>query len=477
VTITPILVFSAIALVIGWAFPKKWRIWAILGTSLAAIYWLQPGMPLRNLDFWLPSISILLTILVWSITQTPSEDRRARLFSLVVPLLVIIIAILGISLARYVDPICCLTPTRPPDAWRVIIFLLVGAGIATLPGLLTQRKQWLSGLSIILIIGLFIILKSPALATSTSSLVRQVTGQSAELASGQDIIWFGFSFLAFRLLHVLFDFRSGKLPAYPLEEFIIYALFFPALPAGPIDRVQHFITNLRQPESNRISNLSRGGWRILWGIFKKFVVADSLALIALNGQNASQVSSPLWMWVLLYFYSLRIYFDFSGYTDIAIGIGNLIGFSLPENFDRPYIKTNLTAFWNSWHITLAQWFRAYFFNPLTRFLRRRSFNLPAWLIILLAQFSTMLLIGLWHGITWNYAAWGAWHGLGLFIHNRWADYSRARWTVDDDRKLLHRSLRLGSWFITFNYVTLGWVWFILPNLALSRQVFSKLFGL
>ena len=212
------------------------------------------------------------------------------------------------------------------------------------------------------------------------------------------------------------------------------------------------------------------------GIFKKFAVADSLALIALNAANAGQVKSGLWLWVLLYAYALRIYFDFSGYTDIAIGLGKLMGISLPENFDRPYIKPNLTTFWNSWHITLAQWFRAYFFNPLTRAMRSAGRKYPLWLVVLTGQFSTMLLIGLWHGVTWNFAVWGAWHGIGLFVHSRWTEATRARLAGLTGKLWLQRAFTVTGVLITFQYVALGWVWFALPSMQDSGRVFLRLLG-
>jgi alginate O-acetyltransferase complex protein AlgI len=112
-------------------------------------------------------------------------------------------------------------------------------------------------------------------------------------------------------------------------------------------------------------------------LFKKFVIADALALIALNDMLATQVNSTGWMWVHLYAYAFQIYFDFSGYTDIAIGIGRLVGINLPENFLSPYTKPSLTQFWNNWHITLTQWFRSYFFNPFNRWMRGIK-SLPAW---------------------------------------------------------------------------------------------------
>jgi D-alanyl-lipoteichoic acid acyltransferase DltB (MBOAT superfamily) len=189
-----------------------------------------------------------------------------------------------------------------------------------------------------------------------------------------------------------------------------------------------------------------GGQRILLGVFKKFVLADSLAIIALNSQNSMQTAPGVWAWVLLYAYTLRIFFDFAGYTDIALGMGRWLGIHLPENFASPYFKTNLTAFWNSWHITLAQWFRAYFFNPATRALRSSPTKLPVWLVILVGQAGTMLLIGLWHGVTWNFVAWGLWHAIGLFAHNRWSDWARPIMNNLDQRPSLRRLAGLGAGF-------------------------------
>jgi D-alanyl-lipoteichoic acid acyltransferase DltB (MBOAT superfamily) len=180
---------------------------------------------------------------------------------------------------------------------------------------------------------------------------------------------------------------------------------------------------------------------------------------------------------LLYAFALRIYFDFSGYTDIAIGIGMFAGIHLPENFANPYLKTNITAFWNSWHITLAQWFRSYVFNPLTRSLRLSPRHFPAWSIILAGQTITMLLIGLWHGITWSFAIWGLWHAVGLFIHNRWSEWSRPFFAGSGSWGPGKRAtLAVGGWLVTFNYVVLGWVWFALPQPSQAIEAFRKLLG-
>ena len=450
----------------------------MLVASLLAIFWLQPSTPIRNLDFWLPTLSILLTIFVWAVTQAPNRQDKISRWG-VLAFLVIVITVLLIGITRYLGPACCLTKSRPPEFWRIGLVLCLGIAFAAIPLWIKALHRFLPSLSIFIILIIlitFVVLKSDFLGARASAWLRSLTGQPAEQANVLDLAWLGFSFLAFRLLHVLLDFRAGKLPIYSLREFVTFALFFPTVTAGPIDRSQHFIADLREPKGKPAENLIDGGERIVMGLFKKFVIADSLALVSLNGTNASQINSSLWMWVIVYSYALRIYFDFSGYTDLALGLGRWMGVKLPPNFDRPYLKSNMTAFWNSWHMTLAQWFRAYYFNPLTRFLRSRTTKAPVWSIILIGQLTTMLLIGLWHGLTWNYAAWGLWQGVGLFIHNRWLAWSRSRPSSLETRRSLRQALQFCSWLVTFNYIALGWVLFALPNLNLSWRVFQVLFG-
>lgn len=253
-----------------------------------------------------------------------------------------------------------------------------------------------------------------------------------------------------------------------------YVVFFPSLIAGPIDRVERFLRDLRAEFVFNPSDLVEGSRRLLIGVFKKFVIADALAIVALDDMKAMQTSPGLWAWVMLYAYAFRIFFDFSGYTDMALGLARIFGVKLPENFNRPYLKPNLTLFWNSWHITLAQWFRSYYFNPLTRALRVR--NVAPSLIIFLAQTTTMVLIGLWHGITWNFAIWGLWHALGLFIHSRWSEFTKTRVThqASGKRRWLWQGVGVA---LTFHFVALGWVWFALSNVETSLTFFGRLIGL
>lgn len=486
-TLTAILVFALATLLAGWLLPSRWRVWFLLAASILAAYWLQPSTPIRNLDFWFPTASVALTAVTWAVTRTPAAETGRRGWA---AMALVAALIVGVALLRYAGPACCVTPSRPPELLRVLVVLGMAALLVAIPLRFPSSRRFLAPGAIVAILGLLVMLKSPAVAQQTSAWLRLAGGQSELLAAAGDLPWLGYSYLAFRLVHVLRDYQAGKLPALEFGEFVTYALFYPAYTAGPIDRSQRFVGDLRSQAERqtggilaaakdpvRQEQLVQGGSRILVGLFKKFVLADGLALIALNSQNAGQVQPGLWTWVLLYAYALRIYFDFAGYTDIALGLGRMVGIRLPENFDRPYLRQNLTMFWNSWHMTLAQWFRAYYFNPLTRYLRGRPVKIPTWVVLLLGQLTTMLLIGLWHGITWNFAAWGAWHGVGLFIHNRWSDWSRPRWSGVETRPGLHKTLAFGGWLLTFNYVALGWVFFAMPSMKLSLAVFQKLFGI
>lgn len=448
------------------------RLYFLLGLSVLAVFAFQPALPVRGLDFWLPLATVAVTVTGWVLTAPralrtwKSTWRTSLILGLIV---------LALALTRYLNLPSLFTASLPPPIEFVVLGL---GGISLLVFLLarfTDSGKALLVFASLAIISLFLILKTPMLATWVAAALRSWNGQSTLTATAQDLRWLGFSYIAFRLLHTLRDRQTGRLPPVGLAEYVVYMLFFPALTAGPIDRIERFLTDLRQPLALTPEDWTEAGRRVVVGLVKKFVLADSLALIALNGVNAWQVHTAAWTWVLLYAFTFQIYFDFSGYTDIAIGLGRLLGIHLPENFSAPYLKPNLTQFWNNWHMTLTQWFRSYFFNPLTRALRSAKKQLPTPLIILVAQLSTMVLIGLWHGVSANFVLWGLWHGTGLFIHNRWSEFTRPR--SGHLPRPWAKVLGAGSTLLTFQYVALGWVFFALPDPATSWHVFLKLFGL
>jgi D-alanyl-lipoteichoic acid acyltransferase DltB (MBOAT superfamily) len=365
-----------------------------------------------------------------------------------------------------------LTPSMPPRLELVFAALLAVALLAALTG--RVRFGWVHAVGLVALIVVLAALKSPEASLWMARTLRLANGQSAETASSFDIRWLGISYIIFRFIHTLRERQMGTLPEISLREYVTYIFFYPALTAGPIDRLERFVKDLRAAWKPAHEDWIVVVQRIGLGLFKKFVLADSLALMALNAQNAGETQSTFWAWILLYAYTLQIFLDFSGYTDIAIGMARMVGIRLPENFNAPYLRPNVTQFWNNWHMTLTMWFRAYFFNPLTRALRTRQF--PVWLVIFLTQFLTMALIGAWHGLTANFLLWGLWHGLGLFIHNRWSDATRARVSEWATTPLRQNILNASGIFLTFHYAALGWVWFVLPTPALAIQFFGRLFG-
>lgn len=473
-TLIQILFIAGLGLCLAALLWRRHRLWAIFLLSLFSVYIFQPLVPLRNFNYWLPTASIVLTVLTWLVLRTGDDAvGRESVLAGTAALSVIVI----VALIRFIPIQIPWFPSTAPPFTHILIglmtvFLFVVAFLLFPKG--RSLGRWFM---LILLLFVFIILKTEPTALWLSERIRSLQGQSVALVSTLDLSWLGFSYISFRLIHTLRDRQSGRLPSTNLREFATYVLFFPALVAGPIDRIERFIADLDENERLTAERVVQGGRRILAGLFKKFVLADGLAVLALSPTSAEAATSTGWTWVLLYAYAFRLYLDFSGYTDIAIGIGLLTDVKLPENFDRPYQKVNMTAFWNSWHITLARWFRAYYFNPLTRWLRSGPLRNSPGLIVLVGQLSTMVLIGLWHGITWNFAIWGFWHGIGLFIHNRWVDYLRSNpkpAVIDRFPDTLSKAL---SVTLTFNFIALGWVWFVLPDVGLSIEVLRLLFGL
>ena len=465
-TLSQILIFAALGLLAGRFYKRVDRGWLLFVVSVLAVFWLQPASLVRNFPFVLPVFSLGLSVLVWVLTL-PQEKKVNRTDWWATGILGG--SILLVSAARFVEPLSALFAVRPPSLDFALILILVLALIAFFLFWVGRGENLILNFVALLIIAILVVLKSPPLAQVANGLMRSLSGQDPTLASPLDFGWLGFSYIAFRLIHVLRDRVSGRLPTISLRDFVTYIVFFPSLTSGPIDRVERFTPQLQGEFLLTSDQLLAAGTRMLLGLFMKFVLADALAFFALNATNAWQVKSAGWMWVLLVAFSLRIFFDFAGYTHIAIGLGLLFGLVLPENFDRPYLKQNITLFWNSWHMTLTQWVRSYYFNPITRWLRERK--TPMLFLIFFGQLTTMVLIGLWHGITINFIAWGLWHGGGLFIHNQWSTFAKTR-SIAIPASIANP---LGI-LVTFTFITFGWIWFALPQPADATHVIGVLFG-
>jgi D-alanyl-lipoteichoic acid acyltransferase DltB (MBOAT superfamily) len=470
--LSQIIVLTFILFIFRIFFWPKSKNWILFILSLIAVYWFQTPSAIRHLSFWLPTILLTISIIGWKII-IPQEnvfsrdDYFALILILFFPIVFFLFKQIGVTGIQFIS-----------DSPQIIVLLII-PGFIFLYWLISKRfsinKKLTSGFLLIILLVFLIILKNQTLTKYLSSLLRQLSGQSVSLAMYFDVSWVGFSYFAFRLIHVLVDRERLKKMNISLRDFVTYLIFFPAFSAGPIDRIERFHGELNKPEENLLNDDSvEGGMRIFRGLFLKFILADSLALISLNSYSANMVNHGGWLWLSIYAYAFRIFFDFSGYTDIAIGIARIAGIKLPENFKRPYLSKNITLFWNNWHITLTQWFRTYYFNPVTRFFRLNFKNVTPSLLIFFTQISTMVLIGLWHGISWNFVIWGFWNGIGLFIHNRWTEKVKPKLTFLNI-KPFSLPYNILSVIFTFNFIALGWVWFALPNINDSITVFAKLF--
>jgi len=269
----------------------------------------------------------------------------------------------------------------------------------------------------------------------------------------------GISFFTFHAISYVVDVtRREARPMRHLADYAQYMAFFPQLIAGPIIRYHQIDEQIRRPppRRQRLNDLAEGFPRFALGLCKKVLIADQVGPIAdaAFGHSGQLTTGAAWIGALAY--TVQIYFDFSGYSDMAIGMGRMFGFHFPENFNRPYSSVSMTDFWRRWHMTLARWFRDYVYIPLGGNRLGQSTTARNLLII-------FLLVGVWHGAAWTFILWGAYHG-GLLVVERLSGVAR----LPDDRLATLR--RAG----TFVLVMLGWVLFRAPSLGNAGHVYAAM---
>jgi alginate O-acetyltransferase complex protein AlgI len=290
----------------------------------------------------------------------------------------------------------------------------------------------------------------------------QALGWQVELPSVQLPLPIGISFFTFQAIAWVIDVGRGDEADRSPLRFGTFITFFPQLIAGPIVRGHQMLPQLKKLPALAQGQVGRGLFRIGRGMFKKIVLADILRSgivdpLFSDPQNFTGVE----LMIGLYAYTLQIYYDFSGYTDIAIGSGRMFGFELPENFKRPYKATNVTAFWRRWHITLSLWVRHYIYFPLGGAKKGAS---RVYINLLL----TFLILGMWHGASWNFVVYGTIHGSAMMLH-RWF---RKRHGRDPDDVPPGRWSWFWRWFLAFHFVVLARVLFRSPDFATSWE-YSK----
>jgi alginate O-acetyltransferase complex protein AlgI len=321
----------------------------------------------------------------------------------------------------------------------------------------SRKKSWVFLLSLLAPVGGLIAFKYRALLLGPLvPLANDPVGGWISALAVQPALPLGLSFFTFEFVHYLTDIYRGRgAPVRDPFKFGIFCLFFPSIVSGPIKRFQPFLAQLEEGlPSPPLSKVGSGAAQLLLGFFKKLVIADSATmLIHLLEKRTDLTFAP--MCLLLALLSIRILFDFSGYSDIAIGLGKMIGLDLPVNFNFPYISRNISEFWQRWHISLSSWIRDYIYISLggNRYGTFRKF---------LNLIITMFLCGLWHGASWHFGLWGAYHGLGLVLHDTWEKTAIGR--------------RFASWGwsrwagigINNVFVAYGWLLFFYPMAEVAK---------
>ncbi len=271
----------------------------------------------------------------------------------------------------------------------------------------------------------------------------------------------GISFYTFQSISYIVDVYKRRIaPTDSWLDYLFFLSFFPALVAGPIVRADYFLPQLKENRPASLDNIYGGLWLILIGIIKKAVIADYIAQYNDLIFNDPTFYTGVQTLMGVLGYTMQIYCDFSGYSDMAIGLALIMGFRLGLNFDSPYQSRNLTEFWRRWHISLSSWLRDYVYIPL-------GGNRKGTVRTYVNNFLTMLIGGLWHGAAWKFVFWGAMHGVGLAIHKACKPVLKKipdNWIVS-----------FFSWLITFVYVSLLWVFFRAASFEDSVIIIKNIF--
>ncbi|MFT2010250.1 MBOAT family O-acyltransferase [Pontibacter sp. 13R65] len=328
-----------------------------------------------------------------------------------------------------------------------------------------RRKPWL-WLSLLSNLGILFTFKYFNFFSSAAQDLAQLLGVTYAAPAFELLLPMGISFYTFQTISYSIDVYYGRVkPEKHLGIFALFVTFFPQLVAGPIERAGNLLGQLREKHQFDYQRLTGGLKLMAWGLFKKVVIADRLALMVnqVYGNPTDYEGLPLL--VATVFFAFQIYCDFSGYSDMAIGAAQVMGFRLMENFRRPYFSTSIREFWSRWHISLSTWFRDYLYIPLggNRVVRWRwYYNL----------FITFLVSGLWHGANWTFLVWGALHGLFLILEVAFAPQRKSNYSNKNTSPELKKAFRaLG----TFALVCLAWIFFRAETITDASYILTHSF--
>jgi alginate O-acetyltransferase complex protein AlgI len=357
---------------------------------------------------------------------------------------------------------------QPQNLWILLFLLLFNYGLGVCLGRLARGKRarlvLIAGLSVNL--GMLCYYKY---ANFFAGTVNHLAGTHFHFAAV--ILPLGISFFIFQKIAYLVDAYRHEVRDYSLTDYSLFVTFFPQLIAGPIVHHREVVPQFSGQRSWRPTavDFSVGVTQFAIGLFKKVVLADGVSQFANPVFDAARSGAfpTFWdSWIAALAYTFQLYFDFSGYSDMALGLGRLFGIKLPQNFNSPYKAASIADFWRRWHMTLSRFLRDYLYIPLggnRKGPARRGINLML----------TMLLGGLWHGAGWTFVCWGGLHGLYLLAHRAWQP-ARAR--LGFSNEVPSRWGLFGGGLLTFFAVLIAWVFFRAANLATAVRLLESMAG-
>lgn len=315
------------------------------------------------------------------------------------------------------------------------------------------RKLWLA-VALVVVLGALFLFKY-------LNFALKITGFPGEISILNMFVPVGLSFYTFSASGYLIDVYRKKYPATSnAADHMLFLSLFPYVSSGPIERADHILPQIKENHTLSAANLYQGGLYFLWGAFLKLVLADRLGVIVNWTYDNISICSGTTLLLSSFLYTLQIYFDFSSYSYLAIGLSRCLGYTIVSNFKRPYFAENIVDFWRRWHISLTSWFRDYLYIPLGG--NRKS---PA------RRYLNIMIVftvsGIWHGAAIHYLVWGVFHGLLQVFYILFNASSKAP---------TRKYTRVCSWFVTFFAVNIAWIFFRAPDMETAVKFISKMFS-
>jgi D-alanyl-lipoteichoic acid acyltransferase DltB (MBOAT superfamily) len=328
-----------------------------------------------------------------------------------------------------------------------------------------RSKKWILGISIALTLAILFFFKYFNFTSQSMESIFAAFGVHRQFPTLDVLLPIGVSFHTFQTLSYTIDVYRGRIPIERnFTKFALYVSFFALLVAGPIVRASRLLPQFNKHNKFDVDRLSSGLKLILWGLFKKIVIADRLAVYVNQIYGNPEAYSGATLALATYCFAFQIYCDFSGYSDMAIGSARILGYDLMQNFNLPYLSRSISEFWQRWHISLSTWFRDYVYIPLGG----SRVSTGRWAFNIVAVFA---ISGLWHGANWTFIVWGVLHG-SYYLLEKFASKPAA--LVCDALRIPQKARTILQIIIVFHLVLLAWVFFRAASLHDALTILSRI---